>query len=186
MKQLKQYCKIVNKKIFYQGLALAAIITFLDLLSKELAFAYLADKPYQGVYVFPFFNLVTVWNSGVSFGMFKDLAAGQYIFTALALAIAIFLIFWPANEKTPKLSFALSLVIGGAFGNIIDRIINGAVADFLSGNKILPNKFFEYLGLAWLIRLITEPRRLFLRYFSTNFLFIFLFFLQITGLKKFR
>jgi len=62
----------------------------------------------------------------------------------------------------------------------------GAVADFLSGNKILPNKIFEYLGLAWLIRLITEPRRLFWRYFSTNFLFLFLFFLQITGLKKFR
>jgi len=62
----------------------------------------------------------------------------------------------------------------------------GAVADFLSGNKILPNKFFEYLGLAWLIRLITEPRRLFWRYFSTNFLFIFLFFLQISGLKKFK
>ena len=62
----------------------------------------------------------------------------------------------------------------------------GAVADFLSGNKILPNKFFEYLGLAWLIRLITEPKRLFWRYFSTNFLFIFLFFLQITGLKKFK
>ena len=62
----------------------------------------------------------------------------------------------------------------------------GAVADFLSGNKILPNKFFEYLGLAWLIRLITEPRRLFWRYFSTNFLFIFLLFLQITGLKKFK
>ena len=62
----------------------------------------------------------------------------------------------------------------------------GAVADFLSGNKILPNKFFEYLGLAWLIRLITEPRRLFWRYFSTNFLFIFLFFLQINGLKKFK
>jgi signal peptidase II len=140
VKQLKQYCKIVNKKIFYQGLALAAIITFLDLLSKELIFAYLADKPYQGVYVFPFFNLVTVWNSGVSFGMFKDLAAGQYIFTALALAIAIFLIFWLANEKTPKLSFALSLVIGGAFGNIIDRIINGAVADFLD---------FHIFGYHW-------------------------------------
>ena len=62
----------------------------------------------------------------------------------------------------------------------------GAVADFLAGNKILPNKFFENLGLAWLIRLITEPRRLFWRYFSTNFLFLFLFFLQITGLKKFK
>jgi len=62
----------------------------------------------------------------------------------------------------------------------------GAVADFLSGNKILPNKFFEYLGLAWLIRLITEPRRLFWRYFSTNFLFIYLFFCQITRIKKFK
>tara|TARA_B110000037_G_scaffold164880_1_gene186467 strand:+ start:1127 stop:1357 length:231 start_codon:yes stop_codon:yes gene_type:complete len=60
----------------------------------------------------------------------------------------------------------------------------GAVADFLSGNKILPNSFFEYLGLAWLIRLITEPRRLFWRYFSTNFYFFFLFFLKITGLKN--
>jgi len=62
----------------------------------------------------------------------------------------------------------------------------GAVADFLSGNKILPNKFFEYLGLAWMIRLFSEPRRLFWRYFSTNFLFIFLFILQITGLKSFK
>jgi len=62
----------------------------------------------------------------------------------------------------------------------------GAVANFLSGNKILPNKFFEYLGLAWMIRLISEPRRLFWRYFSTNFLFIFLFILQITGLKSFK
>ena len=62
----------------------------------------------------------------------------------------------------------------------------GAAANFLSGNKILPNKFFEYLGLAWMIRLISEPRRLFWRYFSTNFLFIFLFILQITGLKSFK
>ena len=62
----------------------------------------------------------------------------------------------------------------------------GAVADFLSGNKILPNRFFEYLGLAWLIRLISEPKRLFWRYFSTNFLFIFLFLLQIFKLKKFK
>ena len=62
----------------------------------------------------------------------------------------------------------------------------GAAADFLSHNKILPNKFFEYLGLAWTIRLITEPRRLFWRYFSTNFLFIFLFTLQLLNLKNFK
>jgi len=62
----------------------------------------------------------------------------------------------------------------------------GAVADFLSGNKILPNKFFEYLGLAWLVRLITEPRRLFWRYFSSNTIFIFLFFLQLIRYKLFN
>ena len=50
----------------------------------------------------------------------------------------------------------------------------------------VPIKFFEYLGLAWLIRLITEPRRLFWRYLSTNFLFIYLFFCQITRIKKFK
>ena len=61
----------------------------------------------------------------------------------------------------------------------------GAVVDFLSGNKKLPNKFFEFLGLAWLIRLINEPRRLFWRYFSTNILFLILFFLQISKIKKF-
>ena len=62
----------------------------------------------------------------------------------------------------------------------------GAVVDFLSGNKTLPNKFFEYLGLAWFIRLLSEPKRLFWRYFSTNFLFIYLFFLQIFNIKKFK
>ena len=62
----------------------------------------------------------------------------------------------------------------------------GAVVDFLSGNKILPNKFFEYIGLAWFVRLVFEPKRLFWRYFSTNFLFIFLFLLQISKLKKFK
>ena len=62
----------------------------------------------------------------------------------------------------------------------------GAAIDFISGNKRLAPKFMEFIGLAWLFRLLSEPRRLFWRYFSTNFLFIFLFFLQITCLKKFK
>ena len=53
----------------------------------------------------------------------------------------------------------------------------GAVADFLSGNKILPNKFFEYLGLAWLIRLITEPKKIILALFFNEF-FIYFFVLS--------
>ena len=62
----------------------------------------------------------------------------------------------------------------------------GAAADYISGNKKQPNKFFEYLGLAWFIRLISEPKRLFWRYTSTNFLFIILITMQLLGLKKFK
>jgi len=62
----------------------------------------------------------------------------------------------------------------------------GAAIDFISKNKILPNKFFEKIGLGWLIRLFSEPRRLFWRYFKTNLIFIFLIILQLTRIKKFN
>jgi N-acetylglucosaminyldiphosphoundecaprenol N-acetyl-beta-D-mannosaminyltransferase len=62
----------------------------------------------------------------------------------------------------------------------------GSVVDFLSGNIVLPNKFFEYIGLAWFVRLISEPKRLFWRYTSTIFLFIILITMQLLGLKKFK
>lgn len=54
----------------------------------------------------------------------------------------------------------------------------GAAIDFISGNKKLAPKLMEFLGLAWLFRLISEPRRLFLRYLVTNSLFIYFFTLQ--------
>lgn len=62
----------------------------------------------------------------------------------------------------------------------------GAAVDFLSGNKVLPNKFFENMGLAWLIRLLSEPKRLLWRYLKSNTLFIILILLQLTGIKKFK
>lgn len=61
-----------------------------------------------------------------------------------------------------------------------------AVVDFISGEKFLAPKWIQTFGLEWLIRLINEPKRLFWHYFSTNFLFVFLFFLKITGLRKFK
>ena len=59
----------------------------------------------------------------------------------------------------------------------------GAAIDFISGNKTLAPKFLEYIGLAWLFRLISEPRRLFLRYFITNSLFIYFFTIQYIKFK---
>ena len=59
----------------------------------------------------------------------------------------------------------------------------GAAIDFISGNKKMAPKIMEFLGLAWLFRLISEPKRLFLRYFVTNSLFLFFFTLQYIKFK---
>ena len=59
----------------------------------------------------------------------------------------------------------------------------GAAIDFISGNKQLAPKFLEHIGLAWLFRLISEPRRLFFRYLITNSLFLYFFTLQYFKFK---
>ena len=59
----------------------------------------------------------------------------------------------------------------------------GAAIDFISGNKKMAPKFIEFLGLAWLFRLISEPRRLFFRYFITNTLFLYFFTIQYIKFK---
>lgn len=93
------------------------------------------------LHVLPFFNLVMVWNKGVSFGLFnQDSEMGPMILTVLSLAIAIGFGFWLARAKSPTLCLALSMIIGGALGNVIDRIRFGAVADFLD---------FHLFGYHW-------------------------------------
>ena len=59
----------------------------------------------------------------------------------------------------------------------------GVAIDFISGNKKMAPKFIEFLGLAWLFRLISEPRRLFFRYFITNTLFLYFFTIQYIKFK---
>jgi signal peptidase II len=124
---------MIKKKLFFTGLAIALIVAFLDLYSKDLAFSFIngLDLEYPQVAVFDFFNLVKVWNNGVSFGMFNELKGGKYIILGVNLAIMLVLLVWLWRNKIIYLMIAISLIIGGAIGNIVDRILNGAVADFL-------------------------------------------------------
>ena len=62
----------------------------------------------------------------------------------------------------------------------------GAAIDFISGDKYSAPIWIQKIGMEWFLRLLSEPKRLFWRYLSTNSLFIILFLLQITGLKKFK
>jgi signal peptidase II len=80
----------------------------------------------------PFFNLVLVWNPGVSFGMFGgDEALEPWILVGLALVIAAGLLVWLSRERDRASALAIGLVLGGAIGNVIDRLRLGHVIDFV-------------------------------------------------------
>lgn len=81
------------------------------------------------VVITSFFNLVMVWNPGVSFGMLAEQDA-RWFLTGLALGISMILLFWLWRTHERMLPWALALIISGAVGNAIDRIQYGAVADF--------------------------------------------------------
>ncbi|MBL6785729.1 MAG: signal peptidase II [Rickettsiales bacterium] len=123
--------RYINKSNLFYYLAAISGMVVLDLYSKYATFNYLKTLPSQELSVFPFFNLVMVWNRGVSFGMFNTIPYAPVILSVIALLIVIFLFRWLVTTESKFVAVALSLVISGAFGNIIDRMINGAVADFL-------------------------------------------------------
>jgi signal peptidase II len=112
------------------GLALATAILVLDQVTKHLALLHL--DPVLPLEVTSFFNLVLVWNRGVSFGMLTSAGhAAPWLLVGLASAIAAFLVAWLWREQRPLPQTALWLVLAGALGNIIDRVRFGAVVDFL-------------------------------------------------------
>jgi signal peptidase II len=112
------------------GLLLALALLAVDQATKWVALYGL--DPYQPRALTPFFNLVLVWNRGVSFGMLAGAGEhGPWLLTALAAAIGAFLIVWLYRETRPLTLTALWMVLAGAIGNSIDRLRFGAVVDFL-------------------------------------------------------
>ncbi|BEU02137.1 lipoprotein signal peptidase [Agarivorans sp. OAG1] len=89
---------------------------------------------YESVAVTPFFNLVSVRNYGAAFSFLSDAGGWQrWFFTAIALFVSGLLVWWmkktPAEQKWPAIAYAL--VLGGAIGNVFDRVVFGYVIDFL-------------------------------------------------------
>lgn len=111
--------------------AVALGILIIDQLSKHWILE-IAQMPAREHWeIAPFFNLVMVWNRGISFGMLNSLSHPEYVFGAIAVAIAAALTYW-LRKATTRLAIAgIGLIIGGAFGNLLDRLRFGAVVDFL-------------------------------------------------------
>ena len=91
----------------------------------------LVFEPPRVIEVTGFFNLVPVWNRGVSFGMLGDSETLRWILVGLAFVIVAILVVWLIRAGSAVVVFALVLVIGGALSNVIDRVVFGAVVDFI-------------------------------------------------------
>jgi signal peptidase II len=111
------------------GLAVALLLLGFDQLTKWAAL-HLLDLAARPITVTPFFNLVMVWNRGVSFGMLGSLGT-PWLLSGLAVAVVIGLLLWLRRSEHAMLAVGLGLVIGGALGNVVDRLRYGAVVDFL-------------------------------------------------------
>lgn len=83
------------------------------------------------------FYLTMVWNTGVSFGFLKaEHDVLRWLLAAFSICVAILLGFWVRKADRPLFATAVGLVMGGAVGNVIDRIRFGAVADFVDVSRI--------------------------------------------------
>jgi signal peptidase II len=114
------------------GYALAGLVFLIDQLSKWWILSMVRLPEVGPVPVLPFFSLTFVGNVGVSMGLFaagSDL--GRWLLVAATAAIAFVVALWIGREKSRWDVVALGLVLGGALGNILDRIRFGYVVDFL-------------------------------------------------------
>ena len=93
------------------------------------------ETPYftdQVIAVLPVFNLRLSWNAGISFSLFNSgETATTLLLLAVQIGVTLMLLWWMRQNDRPWLQVASGLIIGGALGNIVDRALYGAVADFL-------------------------------------------------------
>ncbi|MDP6173953.1 MAG: signal peptidase II [Rhodospirillales bacterium] len=115
----------------YQGLGFAGLVLIIDQATKWWMMGLLMPPP-RTIEVTSFFNLVVAWNRGISFGLFDtEGRMGVWILSGLALVICGVLFQWMRKAHRLVLVLALGAIIGGAVGNVIDRLRFGAVFDFL-------------------------------------------------------
>lgn len=111
---------------------ISVVVIILDQITKIWADAVLSYR--EVVEVMPFFNITLAYNPGAAFSFLADQGGWQrWFFAVLAITVSIVLIVWikKLKEEEYSLGYPLALILGGAVGNVIDRIAYGHVIDFL-------------------------------------------------------
>lgn len=113
------------------GMGLALIVLILDQGSKWIVLNHLMNPP-QSYTVTSFFNVILAWNKGVSFGLLAyNNPYSAWVLAGIAIAFAVALSLWIWRAETKIMALAFGMVLGGAIGNLSDRLRFGAVTDFL-------------------------------------------------------
>jgi signal peptidase II len=126
-------------------LGLAALVVVLDQLSKIAAERWLTYR--ESVPVFPGFDLTLSYNRGAAFSFLANQGGWQrWFFTVLAVAVSAFLINWlrQINDRDRWLSASIALLLGGAIGNVIDRVLYGHVIDFIELYVVLDGQRWSW------------------------------------------
>ncbi len=135
----QSWIRVQMSKFHIVGMSLAVLVLVLDQLSKYWIMNVLKLREFPGGHLelSPIADLTFVWNRGVSFGLFQaDSTMGRVALILFALAVVVFMIIWLFRVDNRLLAIALGLIIGGAFGNMIDRIQYGKVVDFINFSDI--------------------------------------------------
>ena len=134
-----------RRGIMCKWLWVAGLTVFVDLYTKYLATSHLEER--SPVEITSFFSLTLSYNKGAAFSFLADQPGWQrWFFVVLTIFVSIMLLVWIYRLKAHErwLSIALSMVLGGAIGNLYDRITLGKVVDFLHFHY-----FFDFDGFQW-------------------------------------
>ena len=124
--------KLRAQPLTQQGYIIASVFFILDQLSKWAVLATIPSFSHK-VQITPFMDFIHLRNSGVSYGMFSGYGAwGRWLLTLVALALIIICARWLSKAQSLRHAYALGLIIGGGSGNLLDRLLHGAVIDFIS------------------------------------------------------
>lgn len=127
----------------WRGMFMLVLVLLTDQLSKYwiLNIIHLPEK--GSIPVIPFFNFTMVWNHAITFGMLGQFGSwAPVIFSIASLCIAFVLFVWMVRSRKIWVVLSLGAIIGGAFGNVIDRLRFGAVVDFIH---------FHIAGWSWYV-----------------------------------
>ena len=118
----------------YLFVAVSAVsVLLIDFLSKNKIISIFKDGIVEKIYVNEYLDFILVFNTGISYGLFSGGGDFQkWILISLSILIIIFLLNIIRNESTILSKLSISFIIGGALGNVLDRLIYGAVVDFIS------------------------------------------------------